>query len=328
MKRDLIIGLIATIIVAVAGLTPLRWHRDLPAPSAQKPPAPSDQAPAAQATPGPAATPPAPTAAAPSFDVVRVNPQGGAVIAGRAAPGAEVTVLDGDRVVGHATADANGEWVLVPSENLPPGNHQLSLASRSAADGTTSKSDRVVAMVVPEGARPKESGSLAVLLPRAGEGAARPLQLPADAAHRGLTLDVIEYDAAGHVQLLGRAEPQARVQAYLDERLRGAGAADASGGWSIALDGTVPVGHYRLRLEARGDGDHPPMRLALSFARAPTAEGYASVDVQPGNNLWRIAQHSYGDGFRYAEIYQANRLQIRDPNLIYPGQVIAVPAKQ
>src|SRR5579883_912782 len=328
MKRDLIIGLIATIIVAVAGLTALRWHREAPAPTAQQAPAPGDSAPAAQATPGLTQPAAPPTVAAPSFDVVRVNPQGSAVIAGRAAPGSEVTVLDGDRVVGRATADANGEWVVVPSENLPAGNHQLSLSSRSPTDGGTRKSDGVVAMVVPEGAQPKDSGSLAVLLPRAGDGAAKPLQLPGDAAPRGLTLDVIQYDAAGHVQLLGRAQPQSRVQAFLDERPRGAGAADASGGWSIALDGTVPVGHYRLRLESRGDGDHPPMRLALSFARAPTAEGYASVDVQPGNNLWRIAQHSYGDGFRYAEIYQANRLQIRDPNLIYPGQVIAVPAKQ
>jgi nucleoid-associated protein YgaU len=57
---------------------------------------------------------------------------------------------------------------------------------------------------------------------------------------------------------------------------------------------------------------------------APPA-GTIAVDIQPGNNLWRIAQHSYGDGLRYTEIYQANRTQIRDPNLIYPGQVFAVP---
>lgn len=323
MGRGWIIGLTAVVLIAAAGVTAWEWrsrNAAVPAPGTT---------PHAETTPAPTPTPAAPSGA-PSFDVVRVNPQGEAVIAGRAAPGAEVHVLDGDREIGRVTADRNGEWVLVPKEPLPPGSHQLTLQAHGK-DGKDTKSEGVVAMLVPErkaapGAPP--SDSVAVLLPRAGEGAAKPLQLPADAAHRGLTLDVIEYDAAGHVQLLGRAEPQSRVQAYLDERLRGAGAADASGGWSIALDGTVPVGHYRLRLETRGDGDHPPMRLALSFARAPTAEGYASVDVQPGNNLWRIAQHSYGDGFRYAEIYQANRMLIRDPNLIYPGQVIAVPAKQ
>ena len=65
--------------------------------------------------------------------------------------------------------------------------------------------------------------------------------------------------------------------------------------------------------------------LALSFSRVTPPEGAVAVDIQPGNNLWRIAQHSYGDGLRYTEIFQANRTQIHDPNLIYPGQVFAVP---
>ena len=47
--------------------------------------------------------------------------------------------------------------------------------------------------------------------------------------------------------------------------------------------------------------------------------------MQPGTNLWRIASQAYGSGLRYTVIYQANQGQIRDPNLIYPGQVLAVP---
>jgi nucleoid-associated protein YgaU len=47
--------------------------------------------------------------------------------------------------------------------------------------------------------------------------------------------------------------------------------------------------------------------------------------VQPGQNLWRIARHTYGRGVRYTVIYAANRDTIRDPRLIYPGQVFALP---
>ena len=47
--------------------------------------------------------------------------------------------------------------------------------------------------------------------------------------------------------------------------------------------------------------------------------------MQPGANLWRIALSRYGEGASYTLIYQANRAQIRDPNLIYPGQVFSVP---
>ena len=50
--------------------------------------------------------------------------------------------------------------------------------------------------------------------------------------------------------------------------------------------------------------------------------------VQPGNSLWRIARRMYGDGLQYTLIYQANESQIRDPDLIYPGQIFRIPDSQ
>jgi nucleoid-associated protein YgaU len=52
-----------------------------------------------------------------------------------------------------------------------------------------------------------------------------------------------------------------------------------------------------------------------------------SLVVRPGNNLWRIARDTYGDGTRYTVIYGANRGQIGDPDLIYPGQIFTLPPK-
>jgi nucleoid-associated protein YgaU len=51
-----------------------------------------------------------------------------------------------------------------------------------------------------------------------------------------------------------------------------------------------------------------------------------SVTVQPGFTLWAIAQGQYGEGVMYVQVWQANRDRIRDPDLIYPGQVFALPA--
>jgi nucleoid-associated protein YgaU len=53
----------------------------------------------------------------------------------------------------------------------------------------------------------------------------------------------------------------------------------------------------------------------------------ATTTVSRGDSLWRLSQASYGAGMRYATIYKANREQIRNPNMIYPGQVFVVPAK-
>ena len=108
----------------------------------------------------------------PSFDVVRVNPRGDAVIAGRAEPGAEVTVKDAANVVGKVTADKRGEWVLVPEMPLPSGARQLNL-EETTTSGEKKSSKDVVVLFVPE-RKPQGKGApreaVAVLTPREGGG--------------------------------------------------------------------------------------------------------------------------------------------------------------
>ena len=50
-----------------------------------------------------------------------------------------------------------------------------------------------------------------------------------------------------------------------------------------------------------------------------------SVIIRSGDNLWTISRRTYGRGIRYTTIYQANNDQIRNPHLIYPGQVFVLP---
>ena len=49
------------------------------------------------------------------------------------------------------------------------------------------------------------------------------------------------------------------------------------------------------------------------------------MTVQPGNTLWEISNQAYGDGVLYVRLFEANKDKIRDPNLIYPGQVFSIP---
>jgi nucleoid-associated protein YgaU len=49
------------------------------------------------------------------------------------------------------------------------------------------------------------------------------------------------------------------------------------------------------------------------------------IIIQPGNNLWNISRVIYGQGLSYTTIYQANKQQIRNPDLIYPGQIFQTP---
>ena len=150
-------------------------------------------------------------------------------------------------------------------------------------------------------------------------------------AMRGL-MDYFGYDPihneAGKVELSGRAPTGSRVQVYLDNKPVAAAEAGKSGEWRIKPVETVPPGLYKLRVDQINKSGKVIARVELPFARAKPLGKLprdAVVFVQPGNSLWRIARNTYGQGLRYAVIYEANRDQIRNPHLIYPGQIFHLP---
>ena len=309
----------------------------------------------------PPAAPPAPAKAAPAkaaeepagprFDIVRVAPDGATVMAGRATPGASVTVHDGERSLGSVSADARGEWVLLPDQPLAPGARELSLSERATPVAEPTPSERVVVVMVPEpppatGGASSEtpSGPLAVAVPRDGLddrlGGSTVLQAPkapAAPASRdvaappppgGVSLESMDYDASGQVAMGGRAQPGSAVQLYLDNLLVGRAHTDPEGRWRLRPERAVAPGVYTLRADQVTDSGKVTARVELpvqvSEVPANLPEGRSMV-VQPGNSLWRIARATYGRGVQYTMIYEANRNQIRDPDLIYPGQIFALP---
>lgn len=371
MKRFLIIGILGLLVISVAiGLN--FWFNgsetDVAGSSSTQPraPMPPDSKargsgipvptppPVAAFRPGtPGAGKPAPgtaassatgQAVAPSFDVVRINPEGDTVIAGRAAPGATVRVYDGDKLLGTVTADDRGEWVYLPTSPLPPGKRELGLVATNP-DGREIESTSVVVLAVPErgtaavakgtsggaeGSSQKLEGPLAVLVPRDGTGPSRVLQKPTEegGVRKGsLSVEVVDYDDAGNISIGGKGKPGEHVQVYLDNKLVGRAVADPNGEWRVEPDETVRPGIYKLRVDSLAEG-RVTARVELPFSRAEKvagAPGQSLVIVQPGNSLWRIARRTLGSGTQYTTIYAANRSQILDPDLIYPGQVFSLP---
>ncbi len=71
-----------------------------------------------------------------------------------------------------------------------------------------------------------------------------------------------------------------------------------------------------------------PAPVAADAAAAPaTPPPPVTVTVQPGFTLWGIARENFGEGVLYVQVYEANRDKIRNPDLIYPGQVFTIPGK-
>jgi LysM domain-containing protein len=271
------------------------------------------------------ASPAAPALPAPSFDIVTVDRRGQAVIAGRAAPGDEVRVLDGGKTIGRVIADAQGQWVLLPAAPIAPGNQQLTLETTGSAGGPVRRSREVVALSVAAPPAGEPSANLAVLLPGEPGGQARLLQQPATAASEGgPALDSVQY-GGGRLALAGHAAPGARLDLYAGERLLGTVTADAAGKWS--LERPQPgAAALALRIEQRAaDGSVAHQIEAKVQPATAAASEPGSYVVQRGNSLWLIARHFYGRGTEYTAIYSANRGQIRNPALIFPGQLFRVP---
>lgn len=118
----------------------------------------------AAAIPSSQAKPDALEATLPNFDVLRVEKDGSTVIAGGASPKAKVEVLDGDKVIGAATAGPSGDFAIALDKPLEPGDHSLVLKA-TGADGKTVASAEVATVAVPNG----KDGKLLAMVTKPGE---------------------------------------------------------------------------------------------------------------------------------------------------------------
>lgn len=265
----------------------------------------------------------APRAAPPSFDIVRVDPSGTAVVAGRGEPGGRAVLYANGVEIAEAEIDEGGEWVLYVEDPLQTGPVELSLAMRTDDDEEL-RSDQVVLVAVPE---TRDSEPL-VVLGRPG-GASRVIQSPLEDMGLELALLAVDYDDAGGVIFSGRARENARVRVFADRSLLGETRANGDGEWSLVAGATIPPGLYELQVDQLDDEGRVTAVIAVPFERATpeavAAAGPETIVVQPGNSLWRLARSLYGSGWQYTVIYAANEEQIRDPDLIYPGQVFNLP---
>jgi nucleoid-associated protein YgaU len=446
MKLDgkVLAGAGVAVAALVAGVILLRPAPDAVAvtPPAEAP-ATSETAaapPAAAEEPAPeaAAEPPEEAEVAPTFDVVRVEPDGNTLVAGRAEPGSSVTIEVDGEAVGSAEADAGGAFVAIldlgtsdapramrltygtasdavgsaetvilgPSPEVAEPATEVAEVAEEAAPVETEVADTAAAPQADaaqpetapeeEASAPPEAASAPVdtaavpaetaaapaeqapaaetaasetATAQATEGEAEPaaeaaeevaaaapaaeaeapavllsdadgvrvLQSGTSELPDAVSVDAISYDAAGEVTLTGRATGAGSVRVYLDNRPILTAEVGENGQWSTALP-DVDTGVYTLRVDEIAADGSVTSRVETPFQREPVqtivalAEEEAAdtapvrlVTVQPGNTLWGISRRSYGEGTLFVRVFDANKERIKDPDLIYPGQVFTLP---
>ena len=158
-------------------------------------------------------------------------------------------------------------------------------------------------------------------------------------------IDAISYDAEGEVLLSGRGVVDQHIRIYVDNKPVKTRSIEADGTWSMDLQ-EIDAGVYILRIDQLdSDGvvtsrtetpfQKETNQVAKQMAALANNEvagstpqigiGLSTVIIQPGYTLWAVARKTYGFGIQYVRIYHANKDQIRDPDLIYPGQIFKLP---
>ena len=194
-------------------------------------------------------------------------------------------------------------------------------------------------------------GADAVIAGRAVPGAI------VDLLRDGERLDRAVADESGQFAMVPPHLPAGSYELTLSARLPDGTVASSKQGVKVTVSDTgvsartmeshaeyVPESSSQARSRSR-----PPLQAAKPQANAvlrpaqanpgssASEEGVSSPAVAPrnltkvvsrGDSLWRISRIAYGDGTRYAIVYRANRDQIRNPNLIHPGQILVLPIKR
>jgi nucleoid-associated protein YgaU len=311
-----------------------------------------------------APSPPASGDALPEFDVVHIEPTGEAVIAGRAAPGTTVELLRNGEPYDRVEVDPSGQFAIVPRP-LPPGTYDLTLRSTQPGGKQTSSKQSVAVMLEPSKDRPtvalltpdkptlvlsKPPGTASVTETTVVEsvdiepdgkvhvsGRARPGSVVRLYLNDSFIASVTA-GGDGHLAVtINEGVKPGKYRVRLDELAGNSGAvrARAEAPFNVPdTTTTASISRESTSAKPQADATQEPQLAAASTGVSPDKDPSSAVVVPKigtmtvvrGDSLWRLSRSALGRGERYAVIYKANREQIRNPNLIYPGQILVVPA--
>ena len=268
------------------------------------------------------------------IDIFRVDQLGNIITAGKISEKAEIEIVSGNKeILGSSKTEGNGNFVVfgkIQGSGLVQTVKVRGLIKKESKKKIVTTEN--LFFVIPKVERNNQDIEEKKIEPPTivrDDGTDLKILAPVKSNFvESITLDTISYRDDSVAVLAGRARAFNIVRVYLDNIFVVEASVDPSGGWTVSLEQVVS-GVYTLRLDEINKKGKVQGRLELPFKREneslveSMSEG--SITVQPGNSLWRIARKYYGKGLQYVDIFERNSHLIKDPNLIYPGQIFSLP---
>ncbi len=250
-----------------------------------------------------------------TIETISYTAAGAVQLGGSAQPGAVVRLYLDNAPVQDVAVPDSGKWLTTLAETAP-GVYTL-------------RADQVddMGLVTSRFETPFKRETLEALAAAAGEGAAAPTPAEPVASSGEEAPAQAEAPPAAAGTPAETAEPAPLAEAPVAEEPAApqvVAEAPAPAASPEAVD-PPPPGADAVVSDADPDLAAAPVVEATPAAPAPPP--VVTVTVQPGNTLWAIAKGQMGDGIRYVQVYEANKDAIRDPDLIYPGQIFTIPTQ-
>lgn len=229
------------------------------------------------------------------IDTISYTPDGEVQVGGRGAGGAVLRLYLDNAEKLTLPVPASGKW-LATLPDTPPGVYTLRVDQLDGAGKVTSRFET-----------PFKRETLEALAAVAGGQAAAAVEPPAP--------------PVGQAASAATTAPEPATDAAIPAAPVEIAAAPDPGAAAPPAAPAAPTGPTEPAAP-----EAPAIAEADTVADTPAvAPAPVTVTVQPGFTLWGIAQERYGDGVLYVQVFEANRDKIKDPDLIYPGQVFSVP---
>ena len=254
----------------------------------------------------------------PSFDIVRIKPNGMIVVAGRWQPNKNVSIVLNGKIIATERTNADGEFVYAPARGLRPGNYTMSLVGAKP----NKKSEEKVFLYVSD---VDYRNSVSLLMTRDGS---RVMQSPAILKDGDLIVSKIDYLDTGRLIVTGDALPRLRVSLTLNDMFLGDARVSDYKHFGLGADvgKLVPGREYTLGVRLHDADGQTIATVNHTFVMPEmTGDNDTFYTVRRGDCLWIIARNFLRKGILFSII--AERNSIENPDLIFPEQLLQIPMK-
>ena len=280
----------------------------------------------------------------PEIDIIKVSPDGSFVIAGKGQPNSNINILNKGDLIDSSIVDSNGNWVVISKENLKTGDNLISI-DQINNNGLVLRHKQLFITKIDEH---KKNQPLVISVPNKNGENISIIQQPSEqqkiykvendlgiqkkikSNQKIFNVKSIFFNENGFVSIKGKVNFGKKIELYINKKIMETIKIENSK-WQYNSDKIIDYGLHDLLVVLKSDKDEILDKITLPFMRVEMPYNDVPENfilIKPGDMLWTIAYRLYGDPFKYIQIFEENKDQITNPDLIFPGQLFSIPLEK